>query len=507
MSVSSSTDLRSATVSDHESPRGEPQLSDRTIRSSAWLFLIRAAVRGCLMLQVVVLVRFLSPEQFGVVGLALLSLSMLRTFTEGGMELALIQRPGDIRGHLNTAWVVQVIRGMIIASALFLFAPQYCGFFNEPGATTFIQSFGLPMLILGFANIGIVEYKKQVQFEKLVSFEVVPAVLNFVVTIGIAYQYQTVWAILFGRVAESIAKVIISYRVHTFRPRLRFDRQHFRDLFGFGKWIYLSTILLFLLNHGDNIVVGRVLGTLSLGYYQFGFRIAKLPVTEINATLSKVLFPAFSRIQNDTERLKAAYFKSVTVVLTITIPLAFGIFVIAPYAIPAVLGQEWLPSVPLVQVFSILGLLVSIGSTTGNVFKAIGKPSISTMAQFCRAVIMFSAMLPMIEWKGAVGAAYAVVLSELAIGGFLLLKISSLLGAGIADYARAISCQLIAACGMVAAVHFAAGQLSSPDSITNVLALVTLGALVYGLLIALLDSILRLNLLKTFTNILSRFRK
>ncbi len=502
-----STDPGSLPVARSATEQQPEKLSDRAIRSSASLFVIRAAVAGSLMLQVVLLVKFLSPEQFGIVGLALLCLSMLRTFTEAGIEQALIQRAGDIRTHLHTAWTIQVIRGALIATALFLLGPMYCQFFNEPEATGFIQAFGIPMLILGFTNIGIVEYKKQVQHNKLISFEVVPAVLNLLVSVFVAYQYQTVWAILFGRIADSVAAVLISFRMHTFRPRLQIYLPHFWDLFRFGKWIYMSTILLFLLNQGDNFVVGKMLGAAWLGYYQFGFRIAKLPITEVNNAIGQVLFSAFSRLQHDIPRMKSAYLRSLTVILTLTIPLTFGIFVIAPYAVPATLGQKWLPSVPLIQIFSLLGLLVSVGSSTGHVFKAVGKPSILTLSQFCRAVIMFSLMIPMIRWNGAVGAAYAVVLSELAIGGFLILAVGNVLQASIRDALRCCSIQLVAAFSMAFGVHFVGTQLSHPDTIPYVVLLIFVGATIYGSLVALMDAILDLELIAMLQGIFTRWRK
>lgn len=505
--LDSALDERSTATAPTVAPQPETKLSDRAIKSSAWLFGIRATVHACLMLQVVVLVKFLSPEQFGIVGIALLCLSMLKTFTEGGMDLALIQRQDDIQMYLPTAWTVQVIRGVFIASMLFLLAPYCCQFFNQPEATQFIQAFGIPVLIAGFMSIGIVEFKKQVQYQKLVAFEVVPAILSFVITILIAYQFHTIWAILIGRIAESVAKVVISFQIHPFRPRLEINRAHFRDLFGFGKWIYMSSILLFLLNQGDNIVVGRILGASWLGFYQFAFRIAKLPVTEVNSTLGQVLFPAFSRLQNDVPRLKSAYFRSLTIILTLTIPFALGIFVIAPYAIPVFLGDEWAPAVQLVQIFSLLGLLVSVGSTTGNIFKAVGRPSYTTLSQFCRAVIMFTAMLPLMQWRGAVGAAYAVVLSELAVGGFLLMAVASLLHASLRDFLRCCACQLAAALLMVLGVHFTGQQLGQPYTITDFLALMFAGAAIYAPLLALLDLLFHLGLIRMLREIFLRWRK
>jgi O-antigen/teichoic acid export membrane protein len=253
----------------------------------------------------------------------------------------------------------------------------------------------------------------------------------------------------------------------------------------------------FMLNHGDDILVGKLLGTTALGYYQLGFRLARMPVTEINFTLAKVLFPAFSRIREDLDRFRSAYFRSLTVIVMITLPVSFGIFSLAPHAIPVFLGYEWEDSVPLVQMFSILGLLVSIGSTTTSVFQALGTPWVTTYAQFVRAIIMFSLMLPLMRAFGVMGAAAAVVVSEVAISGFLFVRAIRAVEGSIRRVAHRLIGQLFSALGMTMGVYWAARLMTNPIQSTGVAVLVLLGVAMYGAQLFIVDRLFDLELLST----------
>ena len=464
-------------------------LTSRAVKSSAWLFGAKTGARMLALGQVFVLAKLLTPEQFGVLAMAFIALEFLRTFTEMGLEQALIQRTDDISAHMNTAWTVQVIRGALLGTLLLLFGPMYAEFFSEPEAGNFIRAFGASVFVMSLRNIGLIEFKKNVQYERLVSFEVIPQVVAVVTTLAVAFAMKSVWALFWGNLVKSTLSTIISYRIHPYRPRFRFGRKEFSDLFGFSKWIYLTTLLLFALNQGDDIVVGRLEGTVVLGIYQIAFKTARLPVTEVNSTLARVLFPAYAEIQHDLARLRDAYLKTVRFVLMATAPVSFGIFVIAPYAIPGLLGAKWEPAVPVAQVFAILGLLVSVGSTTSSVFRAVGRPQITTQAQFVRALVMFALLFPLIDRWGEVGAAWAVVLSEVTIAGFLVHRVCSEVNTSIASLLRVGWVQIIASVIMAAAVWFAAELFTDPASAVVVVILAFIGLVSYAAALLALDRV------------------
>jgi O-antigen/teichoic acid export membrane protein len=186
-----------------------------------------------------------------------------------------------------------------------------------------------------------------------------------------------------------------------------------KQLWGFGKWLLGSSILLFFILQGDDLFVGKMLGITALGFYQVAYRIANLPTTEITHAISQVTYPAYSRLKEDKARLRQAFLK----VFQITILFSFAagglLFVLAHDFTKIFLGKEWLPMVPAMQILIPAGIARSVMATTGPIFKAMGKPGIATKWQIVRLGILACLIYPFIlKWQ-LVGVSLAVLLSNL----------------------------------------------------------------------------------------------
>jgi O-antigen/teichoic acid export membrane protein len=197
--------------------------------------------------------------------------------------------------------------------------------------------------------------------------------------------------------------------LHPYRPRIRFEKEKFQDLFGFGRWVLGSSILVFLITQGDDIFVGKMLGVAALGFYQMAYLISNLSATEITHVISQVTFPAYSKLQDDLTKLREAYLKILQLTTFISIPLAGGIFIFAPEFTKIFLGDKWMPMVPAIEVLVLAGLLRSISATTGPVFQAVGKPEIVTKWQPVRLFVLLAVIYPFTVQWGILGTSLAVV--------------------------------------------------------------------------------------------------
>jgi O-antigen/teichoic acid export membrane protein len=206
----------------------------------------------------------------------------------------------------------------------------------------------------------------------------------------------------------------MSYILHSYRPRIRLDKGEFKELFGFGRWVLGSSILIFLLTQGDDIFVGKMLGVTALGFYQMAYLISNLPATEITHVISQVTFPAYSKMQDDIPQLREAYLRVLQVTAFLSFPIAGLIFVLAPDFTKIFLGEKWMPMVPALQIFCILGAIRSIVATMGPVFYSTKKPKIGTQLSLMQLAIMVSLIYPLTMKWGIAGAAISVVLNNLA---------------------------------------------------------------------------------------------
>ena len=390
-------------------------LSQRAVRSGFWVFSLRIVQQLFNLGRLVILARILAPHDFGLLGIALLTMATLETFSQTGFHAALIQKKEDIKSHLDAAWTVLLLRGFILFTILYLVAPYAAIFFNAPEAKPIIQVIGLSFFLQAFTNIGVIYFQKELEFNKEFIYQFAGTLADFIVAVSAVLILRNVWALVFGLLAGSAARCFVSYLIHPYRPRLSSDLGKAKELFGFGKWILGSSILVFLLTQGDDIFVGKLLGVTALGFYQLAYRISNMPATEITRVISQVTFPAYSKLQDDLPKLREAYLKVLQVTAFLSFPIAGLIFVLAPDFTMIFLGEKWMPMVPAMMVLVWWGVIRGLVGAISPVFMSMGKPRIVTKLQAVQTVLLFILIYPLIVHGGIFGASLAVFLSALAM--------------------------------------------------------------------------------------------
>lgn len=391
------------------------QLSRRVIHAGFWAFALRITDGLLGLARTIILARLLSPNDFGLFGIALLGLSALETFSQTGFQAALVQKKGDIRPYLDTAWTVQMIRGFILATILCGIAPYVATFFGEPGAANLLRVLGLSAVFKGLTNIGVVYFQKDLEFHKRFIYMFSGTLANLVVATSLAFILRNSWALAYGLLVGDFAQMVVSFFIHTYRPRPRLEGAKAKDLYTFGRWILGSNILVFLLNHGDDIFLGKVLGTTVLGLYQMAYRLSNLPATEITHTISQVTFPAYSKLQDEPGKLRCAFLSTVQLIANISFLVAAVIASLSPGFTRIFLGEEWMPIVPAVQILVVCGLIRSLDAVTSSLWQAIGRPFIPTYFQLAKLLLLAVLIYPLTSYWGMLGTAAAVALESIIV--------------------------------------------------------------------------------------------
>ena len=421
----------------------ETSLSRRVAKGGMWVFSLRGVEKILGLVKLVILARLLSPNDFGLFGIALLAMSTLETFSQTGFQTALVQKKEGIAQYLDTVWTASVIRGSILFIIILFSAPYVALFFNTPKASLIIQVIGVSMFLGGFTNIGIIYFQKELEFNRQFAYRLTTTVVEFVVVISAALIFKNVWALVFGLLAGSLVGVVVSYVIHPYRPHFRLDLSKARELFGFGRWVFGSTILIFLITQGDDAFVGKFLGATMLGFYQMAYRISNMPATEITHVISQVTFPAYSKMQDNLSRLKEAYLRVLHLTAFLSFPIAGLIFILAPDFTQLFLGEKWMPIVPAMQVLVLAGLIRSIQATTGPIFLSINKPDLEPRWQMIRLLVLVILIYPFsIHWN-ILGTSMAVFFSTfIATLGFTVMVIK-ITKCGIRPFSKMIALPLI----------------------------------------------------------------
>lgn len=452
-------------------------LSKRVIRGGLWVFVLRITNQGLAFLRTVVLARLLSPEDFGLFGLAMVAISVLETFSQTGFQAALVRKREDVESYLDTAWTFSFLRGTVLFIVLFLSAPLVADFFNSPHTILIIKIIAINTLLSGTRNIGIILFQKDLEFKKQFYYECSAALVDLFVAVALALLLHNVWALVWGGLAANTVRLLMSYRIHPYRPRLGFDRDKLLEMIEFGKWVLGSGILVFLITQGDDIFVGKILGVTALGLYQMAYMISNLPVTQVNHVVSQVTFPAYAILQDNLPKLRVAYMKVLQLTLFFSFPLGGGILVLAPELTSLFLGPKWMPIVPITQVLLAASLLRSIAATTGRVFYALGKTKLETGLQCIRLLILATLIYPFSMKWGLMGISLSVLLSIfLSTIGFSFFVVQ-LTECSPAVFVKMIFVPLLNTA--IAATVLWCGKTLMGPGILPLVALVILGPLIY----------------------------
>ena len=430
--------------------------------------------------MLIVLARLLTPHDFGIMGIALLLLGAMKQFTQIGLDAALIHDVADdVDEYLDTVWVLEIARGLLIAGCLFVGAPYSAGFFGEPGAAPILQVIALVPLIEAVRNPGVVYFKKDLAFHKDFLYRGFGGIVQFVVGVGYALMSPTVWALVFAYIASELVKMLLSYVLHGYRPWFTFDIAAARKLIHYGKWITGSSVIHFLYSQGDDAFVGWYLSAAALGIYQYAYRLADTPSTEVSEVVAQVVFPTFSKLQHDTAQLREAFLQSTRFVAFITFPMAFGMVLVAPTFVPVVLGDDWLAMIPIFQILAIYGLVHAITRNFGSLWKAVGRPDLTMKMPAIGVVVIALVIWPATAQWGVVGTALAVVFVSVGIVFPLNVYVStSMIEAHPLAIYREYAYPCLASLVMVGTLWTATEYISLPPAV-ELLLLIPAGALVY----------------------------
>ena len=460
---------------------------EQTVMSGAWMGAMNVAARALQLLMVVILANLLDPADFGLLGIALLVLSGLNKFSKLGLNAAVIQnKEENVDEYMDTMWLLQLARGAILASVMITLAPLIASVFNEPQATNIVRALALSPVLVAIRNPAVVYFQKNMNFHMEFLYQISGSLTRFVVSICWAIVSPTVWALVGGLLASRFIRLVFSYLAHDFRPWPRLNRGHARELIDYGKWITGNSILFFLYSEGDDAVVGWLLSSTALGFYQTAYRLSNAPATEVTQVISSVMFPAFSTLQEDIAAMREAYYRVLQISMLIACPAAFGIAAVAKVFILTFMGEEWAPMVTVMQILAAYGLMRALGKTMGPLWKAIGRPDYVTKLSALRVALIAILIVPATTAYGIEGTALLIVgvyiFPILPIDTYLILR--SIEGS-YRRFASEIAYPLAASAAMFGAVVYVDRWAPFGPSVVEFALLVTVGAAVYVAMVGL----------------------
>lgn len=465
-------------------------LGVRIVHGGAWVAAQQAVQYGSAFLRTVVVARILVPEDLGLLGMALLVVALVKIVTETGFSSVLIQRKDLSDRLLHTAWTLQLLRGTVLFLILFLPGSlAVTSFFGEPRAAAMLRVLSVTVLLDGLTSLSVVLVQRRMNFRSLFHYQSWGFIAELLVSIALVVTTGSIWGVVVGMVIGALVRLLVSYGIGSYRPRLSLQGAEFSVLFHYGKWLTISSILLYLILSGPDVLVGKLLGAAALGFYQTAYRISFLPAMGMAQVAGRVMFPALSSQQEDLERVGSLFIRTIRFAALLTAPVAALLVALAEPFTHSVLGERWLPIVPLIRALALFGFAGALGGSAGPVFMALGRPDIRTKIQAGQLALLAAVIVPLVRAFDVLGVALAM-----ALQGVVFIPVAVSLASRLAGFpvSRILQPALLPTLGAVVSavvVYFLSRSIGHESNLWIFFSLVALGSLLYGGVMLLIDRV------------------
>jgi O-antigen/teichoic acid export membrane protein len=402
----------------HDTVETLPADFDRVIlRSSMWVALSWGGRNALSMVGAVVLARILEPHAFGLVAIALTITTVLEYVQESGVGAALIQRRDDVKRAAASAFLWSSSAGLVLGAFCFAAAPWLARGFGAPDATNVIRAMSLLLVIRGVSIGPGSLLDREMNFRMRAIGELSAGLTQLGISLGLAIAGFGVWSLVIGQVAATIVQSAILWALAPWRPHPRDARVSvLREMLRYGRFVSLGNILGLVNRTLDNFVVGRLLGAASLGVYSVAYRLGDFPTGVVGYAVGRVMFPAYSRLQDDLSAFRNAFVQNMERVTLLALPTSVALFVYAEQIVSVLLGPKWHGAVAPLRILAVYTVIRSFVSPTGAVFQGAGKPHLVPLWAIPQSVLFPVALVLLVPRFGIDGAAVAVLVSFAASG-------------------------------------------------------------------------------------------
>lgn len=445
-------------------------------------------VRPLNIVTTIILARLLTPEDFGSVALVMLLVNSSSLFAGLGMGAALIHTEQDRNKAAFYAFIVTVISSTLLFTIVFTNAYWLAQFLGNVTVTPILRQLSVAIILFGINTAPEALLSKDLRFERVASIRLTSELLYLILALLLAFAGLGVWSLVYARLLSLLLHVILTWIASpgwAWLTPARWDADVMSSLMRFGLQNTASSFVSYLHTYWDDWLVGRRFGTAALGYYSKAYELSNRTLYMFTGVITNVFFPYYVKVRDDRAALNRAYLKSFRVLLMIMAPISLGILVTASELVIVLFGENWLPMIPLLQIYSIMVLTRPISANTSPLFMALGRPDLNTRAGTLLLVVMIILALSLLD-MGTIGVAIAVVIAHIVGMIFNVYQVQTLLPGTARQTILAAWPSLLSAVVMAFAVLAAkpliAAWTGSPYTFIGLLALCIVGGVTYGLM-------------------------
>lgn len=389
-------------------------LKAKAARGALWTLAEYGGGEGISFVVFLILARVVAPADFGVISLALVFVAFVQMFLVQGFADAVIQREHLEPDHCTTAFWTNVAISVVFFVGILVSAGWIAEIFHEPKLALVLRCLGVLPIGTALTSIHQAVFRRRLDFSTFAKRAVVGVGAGGIVGVALALNGFGVWSLVFQQLTNAAASVVVIWWGCDWRPSWRFSPRCFRDMAHFSASVMGSNLVTFVGKKADVSLIGYFFTTEQLGYYYLVQRLLLTMGLVTQSTIQSIVMPVLSRVQNDRPRFREIFTRTVEALNAVWLPLALGLGTVASLAVPTVFGEQWLPSVPLLQIMALCGFTDAYYVYSAPALAAAGRPQAYLKLSVLQAAIVILLVLPGTQF-GLVGVVVAEVMVALAI--------------------------------------------------------------------------------------------
>lgn len=348
-------------------------LKNKTVKGAIWAAIQRFGGLTLSFVANMILARLLAPDAFGAMAMLTIFIAVSDTFMDSGMGSALIQKK-DLSIHDScTVFYFNIGVALVLYGILFISAPWIADFYNITLLKSVLRTESLVLLINSLGVVQIALLRKEMQFKKLTISNLAASLIGTTTAVCLAFLGFGIWALVFQMIVVSISRVTMLWFQSSWRPKMIISRKSFKDLFGFGSFIFFSNLINTICNKIQGVIIGKAFNATTLGYYSQASALENVASNSFASIIDQVAYPALASKQNNLDTIRKIINKFIQVISFATIPLMMGLALLGAPIIEVCYGVKWLPAVPYFQILCFAGIAGSLQNINFYAVAAIGK--------------------------------------------------------------------------------------------------------------------------------------
>lgn len=365
----------------------------------------------------IVLARLLVPEDFGLIGMAVVFTTIIQAFVDFGLGAALVQMKEELitDNYLNTAfWSGFGLNIAVYLLVVFIIGPLAASFYGEPILVSIFPVLSLNIIINCFNMVQLVKLTRKMDFKKVA---VINSVSNFIGVSGaiiLAYLGFGVWSIVVHGPLVALAALPLYLIFNKWMPKRHWNKQEFKKIFSFGLFTSGTQLANSITSQADYLLIGKILDKQQLGAYSLAFQVTNVLKASLVGIVAKVMYPVYGKFQDDKEIVRKYYFEIIKFNMLFIAPIMVFLILYTDFIVNNIFGEKWVASIPIIKILAVASIIQVLESSNTSIIRGLGFPALEFKIQLYKTIFIYLPSIAIgVICFGLIGAAYAIVVSAI----------------------------------------------------------------------------------------------